>query len=80
MRCHSVSPPNVISEPRRFFQVGLWSLGSVVMTEGRLTHAVMIPVWNPADNIVVLQLKITTSAIAVANLDDVIANSVFYFH
>ncbi len=48
------------------------------MTGGRLTHAVMIPVWNPADNITVLQLNIATSAIAVANLDDVIANSVFF--
>lgn len=37
-----------------------------------------IPVWIPADNIAVLQLNIATSTIAVANLDDVIANSVFF--
>ncbi|XP_016389135.1 transcriptional enhancer factor TEF-3-like, partial [Sinocyclocheilus rhinocerous] len=70
-QCHSASPPNVISEPRHFFQVGLWSLGSVLMTGGHLIHAVLIPVWNPVDNIAVLQLNIATSAIAMANLDDI---------
>ncbi len=47
------------------------------MTGGRLTHAVMIPIWNPANNIAVLQLNLATSAIAATYLDDVIANVFF---
>ncbi len=47
------------------------------MTGGRLTHAVMIPIWNPANNIAVLQLNLATSAVAATNLDDVIANLFF---